>query len=94
MSDKRIHAYISGRVQGVAYRACTRKQACALGVTGWVRNLTDGRVELLAEGAAERVEALLGWCRQGPPFARVDAVDVSESLPTGEFGTFDIRRDG
>lgn len=94
MTDIRMQVWISGRVQGVSYRAYAQKQACALGLTGWVRNLRDGRVELLAEGPAEQIEALLTWCRQGPPFASVTAVDRREQAPAGEFTSFDIRRDG
>lgn len=90
---KRIHAWITGRVQGVSYRAYTQKQARRLGLTGWVRNLSDGRVELVAEGPAAEVDALLAWCRKGPMFARVDHVEVREIPPSGEFEAFDVRRD-
>jgi acylphosphatase len=92
--NKRIHVRISGRVQGVSYRAYAQRQAQSLGLTGWVRNLSDGRVELVAEGPADRLEALLAWCREGPRFARVDGVEKQESEPTGEFNDFAVRRDG
>lgn len=67
---------VDGRVQGVYYRASTQAQAQSLGLRGWVRNLPDGRVELRAQGTRGRVEALIDWCRKGPPAARVAAVDV------------------
>lgn len=67
---------VDGRVQGVYYRASTQAQAQSLGLRGWVRNLPDGRVELRTQGTRARVEALIDWCRKGPPSARVTAVDV------------------
>ncbi len=88
---KRVHAWISGRVQGVFYRASTYEEARRLGLTGWVRNLPDGRVELVAEGPDEAVDALIQWCRQGPPAARVDGIETIEEPPTGEFPDFSIR---
>lgn len=65
---------ISGRVQGVFYRASTREQALALGLGGYAKNLPDGRVEVLACGSASAIDALETWLRQGPPGARVEAV--------------------
>ena len=67
-------AWISGRVQGVAFRACTRAQAEALGLRGYARNLPDGRVEVLACGEEQALQALLRWLHVGPPAARVDSV--------------------
>jgi acylphosphatase len=61
---KRYHLHISGRVQGVCFRANTRKQARALGLTGWVRNLPDDRVETVFEGEQKEAEAMLAWCRR------------------------------
>ena len=66
---------VRGRVQGVFYRASCRRQAEALGVAGWARNLDDGRVEVVAEGTPTAVAALAAWCRQGPPGALVTGVD-------------------
>jgi acylphosphatase len=88
----RARAVVRGRVQGVSYRYATMSQAERLGVTGWVRNLPDGSVELVAEGPREEVEKLLAWCRRGPSFARVDDVDVEWEEATGEFARFGIAR--
>lgn len=84
---------VRGRVQGVWFRASTAQQALALAVRGHARNLSDGSVEVLAVGAAARVEALLGWLRQGPPMARVDAVEVEELDPAtvGPLSGFETR---
>jgi acylphosphatase len=86
----RIHAYITGRVQGVFYRAETREQALLLGVTGWVRNLADGRVEVVGEGEEQRVRKLIAWCRQGPPRSRVDQVEELMEDYSGNYDTFSI----
>jgi acylphosphatase len=76
---KKLHAYISGRVQGVWYRASTQKTAKSLGIVGWIRNLTDGRVELVAVGDEASLNQLLEWCYQGPELAEVTHIDVSWS---------------
>lgn len=89
---RRVHLFASGRVQGVWFRQGTAERARALGVTGWVRNLPDGRVEAVIEGAADRVALLVEYCRQGPPLARVDELVVHEEDPTGEFAEFEARR--
>ncbi len=86
----RAHVWISGIVQGVAFRYYTRRQAVQLGLTGWVRNLRNGRVEAVFEGDDDRVEDMLAWCREGPPGARVDDLKVEKSQVTREFPTFDI----
>ena len=74
MATQRI--YVSGRVQGVAFRDWTIRTAKKLGLTGWVRNLTDGRVEILADGEDEAIGALVDACREGPRLARVDHVSA------------------
>jgi acylphosphatase len=77
----RRHLWISGRVQGVAFRAYARQAAMQLGVAGWVRNLGDGRVEVVAEGEPAAVDDFERWARRGPPAARVARVDtVAEPL--------------
>lgn len=81
---------VSGRVQGVAFRAATRRQALALGVTGWARNLPDGRVEVLACGEAEQVEKLCGWLWRGPPLAYVTDVVCAPADVLGITG-FEIK---
>jgi acylphosphatase len=70
--------YVSGRVQGVFYRAATRQRAQELGCSGYARNLSDGRVEVLAIGAPAAINSLIEWLRQGPPAANVQDVIVSE----------------
>ena len=74
---KRYHVLISGHVQGVFFRANTCQQARALGLTGWVRNLPDGRVESVFEGNEKQAEEMLAWCNTGTPPARVDRVDAT-----------------
>lgn len=93
MVEARLHLLISGRVQGVWYRASTRTRARDLGLTGWVRNLPDGRVEALAEGPGAALEALLAWCHDGPMLARVSAIDTTWGEATGEFSSFEARHD-
>ncbi len=70
---------VSGRVQGVGYRAATRHEARALGIHGHARNLPDGRVEVLAHGSEEALAKLESWLWRGPPLARVDAVEATEA---------------
>jgi len=86
----RAHAIISGRVQGVFFRAETQRAAEGFGVFGWVRNKRDGTVEAVFEGRQSDVDAMLSWCRQGPRMARVDKVDANWQDYTGEFDRFDI----
>ncbi|MFB6139135.1 MAG: acylphosphatase [Halosimplex sp.] len=87
----RAKVFVSGRVQGVYYRANTREKARDLGVDGWVRNRDDGRVEAVFEGPEEAVEAMIEWCHEGSDRARVDGVEVEYVEPEGESG-FEIRR--
>ncbi len=90
MAEKRIHLWIEGRVQGVCFRMYTEEEARRLGLTGWVRNLNDGRVEMVAEGDEETVGRLVAWCHRGPSHARVDRVVEREEPHRGEFSTFTI----
>jgi len=75
MAVPRVRARVSGRVQGVFYRASTVQEAARLGLVGWVRNEPDGSVLIEAQGEREGVEHLLAWCGKGPPGARVSRVD-------------------
>jgi acylphosphatase len=92
-SGIRVRAVISGLVQGVFFRHYARKNAIAYGLTGWVKNRPDGRVEALLEGTESQVAMMLEWCRIGPPSARVTDVAVSREKATGEFTDFQIRYD-
>jgi acylphosphatase len=84
------HVVVSGRVQGVFFRDCARREAGRLGVAGWVRNRADGRVEAHLEGTPDAVAQLVLWWRRGPPHATVDELLVTEVEPTG-FDGFTIR---
>ncbi|MDZ7700501.1 MAG: acylphosphatase [Deltaproteobacteria bacterium] len=90
-SKTSAHVMISGRVQGVFFRAETREKARRLGLTGWVRNTRDGRVEAVFEGDAHAVEKMLRWCEKGPPSSRVEKVDADYAQYTGEFDSFSVR---
>ena len=79
----RVRVLVSGRVQGVFYRSSCADEARRLGLGGWVKNLPDGRVEAVFEGAQRHVEGMVGWCRHGPPAARVDAVETAVEPPAG-----------
>jgi acylphosphatase len=84
MSEVRVRAIVHGRVQGVFYRDSCRAEARRLGVRGWVRNRSDGTVEVVAEGQRDRVDEFLTWCRQGPPRASVTGVSVTDEIPAAE----------
>lgn len=91
MADKHIEAHVSGRVQGVWYRAFVQTTAVALGLTGYVENLPDGRVHLVAVGDPERVNALLEALKEGPPGAEVERVDARVYSGPETFADFSIR---
>ena len=88
MSDPRVRrrVYVTGRVQGVWFRESCREEAQVAGVDGWVRNLADGRVEVVLEGPRAAVDRVVAWCRRGPRRARIDHVDVVDEAPVGERG--------
>jgi acylphosphatase len=88
---KRFRAIVSGRVQGVGYRASAAHEARRLGVQGWVRNRPDGTVEVDAQGDETVLESFLVYLRQGPPGARVRLVDVEWLSPLSDLGSFEIR---
>ncbi len=91
MSDQcRLRATVFGVVQGVSFRYHTRRVARSLLLTGWVRNRSDGAVEVLAEGPRPQLESLLAYLRKGPESARVDHVVVKWVTESGEFSSFDI----
>ncbi len=82
---------ISGKVQGVFYRASCQEVAQRLGLTGWVKNLSGGQVEVLAQGEKERIEKLIQWCKKGPPSAMVSDVNVKWENIREVLGDFQIR---
>ncbi len=90
-TQSRLHAMVSGRVQGVSFRYFVLDQAAELDLTGWVRNRWDGSVEVTAEGPRPMLERLLQSLQQGPPMAHVEDVDFAWLEPTGEFVGFSVR---
>jgi acylphosphatase len=90
MANKRVQLIIRGRVQGVFFRAAALREAKRLGLTGWVKNRTDGSVELLAEGDEEAVKEITMWADHGHSAARVDSIDQRWRGYTGEFPDFSI----
>jgi acylphosphatase len=87
----RVHIWVTGRVQGVYFRYAVEEEAGDHGITGWVRNLPDGRVEGIFEGDEPDVQEILTYCRKGPQYAKVDHVEVREEPFRGEFRGFEIR---
>ena len=87
----RLHLWISGRVQGVFFRGAAADEARTLAITGWARNLVDGRVEIVAEGRRRALNALMAWAHDGPPAARVTQVEVEWGEFRGEFSDFRVR---
>jgi acylphosphatase len=87
----RAHVFISGRVQGVFFRSEIKHEAAKYGLSGWVRNLPDDRVEAVFEGEQEDVKKLLEFCKKGPPGAKVTRIDVIWETYSGEFRGFEIR---
>lgn len=86
----RVHVLISGYVQGVAFRWNTRHKAQELGLSGWVKNLWDGRVEAVFEGPETAVHEAVAWCRHGERPARVENIEIKYSEATGEFKNFRV----
>lgn len=87
----RVHVWISGRVQGVFFRAATRSEAKSLGVTGWVRNTRDGRVEAVFEGDKDKVDKMIEFCHEGSSAASVTDVEVEWEEFKDEFSDFGVR---
>jgi acylphosphatase len=90
LKSSRAHVTITGRVQGVSFRWYTQRTAQELGLTGWVRNLWDGRVEAIFEGEEKAVKDAVAWCYHGPPSAQVDDIEIKYESPSGEFKGFRI----
>jgi acylphosphatase len=89
--NARVHLIVSGQVQGVFYRANTRRAANGLGLKGWVRNLPDGMVEVVAEGRKHSLDRLIEYCRKGPEGAKVENVEIKWEGFRNEFGSFEVR---
>ena len=87
---KQVHCIVRGRVQGVFFRAASQREARRLGLTGQVRNLSDGSVEIIAEGEDDRLKELIQWAQRGPSAARVDRVETRWRSYTGDFSDFRI----
>lgn len=90
-SLQRVHIVVSGDVQGVGYRFNVIEVARDLGLTGWVKNNPDGRVEIVAEGSKEKLGNLISWAKKGPALARIDDVALKWQEATNEFAEFEVR---
>ena len=91
MVQKRIHIFVTGRVQGVFFRQSTKVMAIKNNVKGWVQNLDDDRVEIVAQGETQDIDNLAHWCKTGPANSRVDEFELSEENVTDEFENFEVR---
>lgn len=91
MAKQRAHLNITGKVQGVGFRANTRREARKLSLTGWVRNLSDGSVEVVAEGEKKDIDGLISWAKQGPRLANVKNVEIDREEYRGKFDVFSVR---
>ncbi|MBY0369240.1 acylphosphatase [bacterium] len=92
MEYRTLHVLVSGQVQGVGYRAATQRTAASLGLTGWVRNLPDGRVEACVQGPSEALQEILAWFEDGSPRSQVTDVESRELENQPPFEGFEIRR--
>ncbi len=90
MKVKKVHLTIQGRVQGVFFRASAKEQADRLRLTGWVRNLPEGSVEIQVEGTEDGLDEFINWCHKGPPGASVTNVDLEYLQPSGDMTSFSI----
>ncbi len=91
MTDKCIHIFVTGKVQGVFFRQATRVIAIKNNVTGWVRNLDDGRVEIMIEGEDKSVDIITQWCNLGPANSRVDDIKINQEEFRGDYENFEVR---
>lgn len=87
----RLKVLLEGRVQGVSMRYYTQRKATELGLTGFVRNLSDGRLEAIFEGPKDKAEEMLRWCETGSPAARIDSIALRYEDLVGQFSTFEVR---
>ncbi|HIJ19734.1 MAG TPA: acylphosphatase [Deltaproteobacteria bacterium] len=90
MGNTRVHMIVKGCVQGVWFRETTRREAVSLGISGWVRNLSDGTVEVLAEGGEDGMAEFVSWCHKGPSSANVNQIIKKEEEWRNEFSSFEI----
>lgn len=88
---KRAHIIVKGRVQGIFFRSNTKRIAAELELKGYVKNLPDGNVEVIAEGDEEKIKKLIQFCKTGPSLAKVEDVNIEFEKPTKEFGGFEVR---
>lgn len=93
MIKKRAHVFVSGKVQGVFFRQNALKKAKALGISGWIKNTEDGRVEAIIEGEEEKINTMIEWLKVGPPLARVKNIEVFWEKVGEEFWDFEIKYD-
>lgn len=87
----RVHIIVKGLVQGIFFRVGAKEKARQLGITGWVRNLDSGKVEIVAEGEKKKLEELVEWCNKGPSSARIEEIKTEWQSCKAEFKNFDIR---
>ncbi len=91
MEIARLHIVIEGKVQGVFFRASTIEKSSKLGLTGWVKNCSDGRVEAVFEGETDKIEQVVEWCKKGPPRAVVRNVETIWEQASGDYDSFTIK---
>ena len=88
----KVHLLLSGQVQGVFFRASTKAKARNLKISGWVKNLPDGKVEIVAEGEKEKLEELINWARKGPITAKVEDIEIEWQEYIKKFDSFEVCR--
>ena len=90
MEQVRAHLYIEGNVQGVFFRRSARSKADELGVVGLIRNRKDGSVEAIAQGPKTKVDVFIKWCKKGPPFSKVEKVEIEWKKNLEDFEEFEV----
>ena len=90
MDKTGLHCFVSGRVQGVFFRSCTKEKAIELGLTGWVKNLTDGRVEAMIYGEKDKISIIKEWLQQGPNASKVEKINTSKEQFDPSYTSFKI----